>query len=64
MRGMVTNAQVRRLMKLREQKRTLAAAAAGMDEKTARKHGSGADRIAGAIRPGVRRGDAAYAAMP
>ena len=25
--------------------------------------GSGADRIVGAIRPGVRRGDAAYAAM-
>ena len=38
MRGMVTGAQVRRLMKLREQKRTLAAAAAGMDEKTARKY--------------------------
>ena len=26
-------------------------------------HGSGADRIVGAIRPGVRRGDADYAAM-
>ena len=40
MRGMVTDAQVRRLMKLREQKRTFAAAsgAAGMDEKTARKY--------------------------
>ena len=25
--------------------------------------GSGADRIVGAIRPGVRRGEAAYAAM-
>ena len=29
----------------------------------AQHHGSGADRIVGAIRPGVRRGDAAYAAM-
>ena len=39
MRGMVTDTQVRRLMKLRKQKRTLAAAAAGgMDEKTARKY--------------------------
>ena len=40
MRGMVADAQVRRLMKLRKQKRTLAAAAAaaGMDEKTARKY--------------------------
>jgi len=38
--GMVTDTQVRRLMKLRKQKKTLAvaAAAAGMDEKTARKY--------------------------
>ena len=28
-----------------------------------RPEGSGADRIVGAIRPGVRRGEAAYAAM-
>jgi transposase len=40
MQGMVTDAQVRRLMKLRKQKKKLAtaAAAAGMDEKTARKY--------------------------
>jgi len=38
--GMVTDTQVRRLMKLRKQKKTLAvaAAAAGMDEKTARQY--------------------------
>ena len=34
------------------------------DKTAARSYeGSGADRIVGAIRPGVRRGEAAYAAM-
>lgn len=36
--GMVTDTQVRRLMKLRKLKKSLAVAAAGMDEKTARKY--------------------------
>ena len=33
------------------------------DDIEALRAGSGADRIVGAIRPGVRRGEAAYAAM-
>ena len=35
----------------------------GLNYATVRGFGSGADRIVGAIRPGVRRGDADYAAM-
>ena len=34
-----------------------------MSNQDAYERGSGADRIVGAIRPGVRPGDAAYAAM-
>ena len=50
---MVTDAQVRRLMKLMEDTLALAAAKAGMDEKTARKYRGGAGSCPASLSAGT-----------